>query len=219
MMKRVALLASLLILSAATTAGAAVTFTVVTTTGSGAALENVMAGDTITMDITIRSDADVSAQTVFAIGGAVSWPDGASAVTLNGGTTSSGALFQAPTGPGTGFGGLDSSQAVALQAAGDIQFFNGVSISGTPATGANDISPITMAAGGPQAQVVVTVNSVPVTFTVGAVQSFGDAVVGQGGAFLTSNNATVVVPEAGAVASSLAALGSVFAVVGLRRRS
>jgi len=215
MMKRVALLASLLVLSAAMTASAEVTFSVVTTTGSGNPLPSVVAGDTITMDITMVSDGELT----FAIGGAVSWPDGASAVTLNSGTTSAAALVQVSTGPGTGFGGLDSAQPVAVDPlVGDIQFFNGVSISGTPATGSADVSPITMLAGGPQAQVIVTVNSVPVTFTVGADAAFGDAVVGTGGAFLVSNNATIVVPEVGAVASSMAALGSVFAIVGLRRR-
>ena len=114
--------------------------------------------------------------------------------------------MQFATGPGTGFGGLDSTQAVALAPAGGdagIQFFNGVSITGTPATGAADISPITSAPGGPQFQVLVSVNAglAPGTYTlnVGANHPT-NGVIGNGGAALSSADGSVsftVVPEPG----------------------
>ena len=203
------------------TASADVTWTVdASSTGD---LNAAQAGDVITIDITLRSDGI----SVFGVGGSIYGADiGAGAVTLSGGTTSSAALVQFAQGPGTGFRGLDSTQLVALDPAGGsagIQFFNGVSISGTPATGAADISPLTSAPGGPQFQVVVEVASGlaegEYTLNVGAGHPT-DGAVGNGGAALGTTEGSVVftVPEPGTIASSLAAMGTVLGVVGLRRR-
>lgn len=177
---------------AASAASAAVTFTVDTSVASGNALDALVVGDIVTLDITMRSDG---LEPVFAIGGAVS--GGAGAVNLVSGSTVPSALVSVCI-PGGCFGGLDSSQAVSLQAAGDIQFFNGVSISGSSQTGAMDPG-FDGVVGSPQAQVVLEVLA-STTLTVGALAAFGDAIVGQGGAFLTSNNATIelaIIPEPG----------------------
>ena len=187
------------IIFAASAASAAVSWSV--SGSSSGDLNDAQPGDVITIDITLSSDGTA----VFGIGGSVHGADVGS-VTLSGGTTSSAALVQFATGAGTGFGGLDSTQAVALDAAGGdagIQFFNGVSISGTPASGAADISPVTSAAGGPQFQVLVSVNAglAPGTYTldVGAGH-VTDGVVGNGGGSLASTDGSVsftVVPEPG----------------------
>ena len=187
------------VIFAASAASAAVSWSVnALSTGD---LNNAQAGDVITIDITLSSDGTP----VFGVGGSVYGADVGS-VTLSGGTTSSAALVQFATGPGTGFGGLDSTQAVALDPAGGdagIQFFNGVSISGTPATGAADISPLTSAAGDPQFQVLVSVNAglAPGTYTldVGAGHAT-DGAVGNGGSALGTTDGSVsftVVPEPG----------------------
>jgi hypothetical protein len=224
MMKRVALITSLLLASvvmSASFANAAVTFSVVAT-ASGGDLLAMEVGDTLTLDVTWRSDADVSGENVFAIGAAVFGYEPGS-LSLVEGTTSTASLVQIATTPGAGFGGLDSVQLPDERPdsanAIETQFFNGLSTTGTPATGAADLSPVDETIGGPQAQLIYTVNATT-DFGVGASMEFGDAVVGDGGAFLDANNAmiSIVVPEPGAVASSLAALGSVFAVIGIRRR-
>jgi hypothetical protein len=205
------------------TASADVTWTVAaSSTGD---LNAAQAGDVITIDITLSNDGTA----VFGLGGSIYGADiGAGAVTISGGggTTSSAALVQFATGPGAGFGGLDSAQAIELDAAGGdagIQFFNGVSISGTGATGAGDISPLTSATGGPQFQVIVEVASGladgTYTLDVGAGHPT-DGVIGNGGTALGSTEGSVVftVPEPTTIASSLAAMGTVLGVVGLRRR-
>ncbi len=184
---------------AASAASAAVSWAV--SGSSSGDINNAQAGDVITIDITLSSDGTPT----FGVGGSVYGPD-VGAVSLVGGTTSSAALVQFGTGPGTGFGGLDSTQAVALDPAGGtagIQFFNGVSITGTPATGAGDISPVTGLPGGPQFQVQVSVNAglAPGTYTldVGAGHPT-DGVIGTGGAALASTDGSVsftVVPEPG----------------------
>ena len=78
---------------------------------------------------------------------------------------------------------------------------------------------VTDEAGGPHAQLVFTVNE-SVTFGVGTSADFADAVIGPGGVTLDVTNVliAVTVPEPGTIVSSMAALASVFAVVGLRRK-
>ena len=188
------------VLFAASAASAAVTFNV--DVSSSGDLANLNAGDTITLDITMRSDAPTSGENVFAIGGAVFGYGGA--LRLGAGTTSTAAMTQFQTGPGAGFGGLDSTQPVEEVSADEVQWFNGVSINGTPADGSLDISPLPgNAVGGPHAQVIMIVTgdvTGPISFGVGADAAYGDAVVGDGGSFLTANNATIdinVIPEPG----------------------
>ena len=217
MMKRVALIASLFLVMSASYANAEVTYTVETTTGNGNPLNAMDMGETLTIDVFLRSDGEA----VFGLGASVFGYDGA--LTYVSGTTSETFLNQAATGPGTGFGGLPNtlgSDPTETPFENDeIQFLNGISPSGTPATGADDISPIDQMAGGAHARMVFTVNET-VTFTVGTSSDYADAVIGNGGAELAVNNSViaVTVPEPGTIVSSMAALGSVFAVVGLRRR-
>ncbi len=224
MMKRVALIASLLLASvvmSASFANAAVTFTVDATASGGDLLE-MQVGDTLTIDVTWRSDADVSGETVFGIGAAV-FGYAPGSLSLVEGTTSLATLVFIATGPGTGFGGVDSTQALDERPdsanAIETQFFNGLSLVGTSETGENDLGTLTGVAGDAHAQLIFTVNA-STDIGIGADLDFGDAIVGDGGLLLVANNAliTVIVPEPGAIASSLAALGSVFAVVGIRRR-
>ncbi len=182
-----------------TTAHADVTW-VVSASATGD-LGSITPGDTITLDITLISDGTQT----FGIGGSIYGPD-VQNFDLVGGTTSSAALVQFATGPGVGFGGLDSSQPVALDPAGGdagIQFFNGVSITGTTTTGALDISPITGATGGPQFQVQLFVPfgliSGVHTLNIGANHPT-DGAVGAGGSPLVSNDAQIqitYVPEPG----------------------
>ncbi len=203
------------------TASSAITWTVVaSSTGD---LNAAQVGDQITIDVTLRSDTTLT----FGVGGSIYGADiGNGVVTLVSGTTSSAALVAFATGPGTGFGGLDSTQAVALDPAGGdagIQFFNGVSITGTALDGTGDISPVTMNAGDQQFQVIVEVASGVAdgtyTLNVGANHPT-DGAIGNGGAPLGSTDGSVVftVPEPTTIASSLAAMGAVLGVVGLRRR-
>lgn len=178
---------------AASAASAAVTFNV-TATPSGGDILNMNPGDTLTLDITMRSDGEL----LFAVGASV-FGYAPGSLSLQSGQTASAAFVQFATGPGTGFGGLDSAQIVEEVGASETQFFNGVSIGGTPATGADDVSVVTDAAGGPHARIIFVVNASTV-LNVGASMDFGDAIVGNGGAFLTANNAVieaVVVPEPG----------------------
>ena len=181
---------------AASAASAAVTYSV-EATASGGDLDNMMPGDTLTLSISMRSDGEA----VFGLGASVFGYDGA--LTYVSGLTSASFLNQAPTGPGAGFGGLPntlgSDPAETPFENDEIQFLNGISPSGSPATGENDISPITEVAGGPHAELVFTVNR-SVTFGVGTNADYADAVIGNGGVELAVTNAEIsinVIPEPG----------------------
>jgi hypothetical protein len=175
-------------------AHAAVTFTAVAT-ASGGNLLCMMPGETLTIDVFMRSDADVSGETVFGLGASVFGYCGA--LTFVSGVTSATFLNQTPTGPGAGFGGLPNTLGDAPVETpfytDEVQFLNGISLDGTPATGALDISPITEVAGGPHAQLVFTVNE-SATFNVGTSRDYADAVVGLGRfPYLDANNASITV--------------------------
>ena len=89
----------------------------------------------------------------------------------------------------------------------DVVLFNGVTTS--PTTGDGNES------------YVVTFNAIgagTMDLQIGAINSFGDAYVATSGTTTPFETVTVTVPEPGAVAASLAALGSVFGVVAVRRR-
>ena len=221
MMNRTALIASLLLVMSASFANAAVTYTVVAT-ASGGDLNNMSVGDTLTLDVSMRSDADVTGEALFGLGASVFGYNGA--LTYVSGITANAAFNSFNTGPGTGFGGLDnalgSAPAETPNEDNEIQWFNGLSIGGSSETGANDESPVDQTVGGPAAQLVFTVNA-STTFDIGTSADFADAAVGAAGVDLDVTNAqvTVTVPEPGTIVSSMAALASVFAVVGLRRKS
>lgn len=220
MMKRVALLASLVVMSASV-AVADVTWTTNVTTSLGSPLSAVQVGETITIDVTLRSDASL-----FGLGGAAFGYD-TGIVSLNSGSLSAAVVVQVATGPGTGFGGITNQTLSLVQSngpaplLGEVQFMNGVDLAGTPATGAVDQGIITGVAGDPQFRLIMNaVATGTTTVTIGTSAEYGDAVVLAGGAFGASTDSPVVitVPEPAAIASSVAALASVFAVVGIRRR-
>ncbi len=180
----------------ASSANAALFYTIDATRTDGSPIGVLQSGDEIQIDVTIRSDGEQ----IFGCGVSVYGFDPAAA-SLVSGITSSAALVAFATGPGTGFGGVDSSQVVALDPAGGdagIQVFNGVSITGTTQTGALDISPVTGLAGGPQVRVVLAIHE-SVTLNVGAGHPT-DGAIGVGGISLETSDvalALTVVPEPG----------------------
>jgi len=158
------LLAVALVLGASSSQ-ADVVFTVDSSRPDGSAVGVLAPGDEVVLDITVRTDGEY----VGGMGAAVYGFD-PSAASLVSGITSTAALVLFATGPGSGLGGLDSSQSVSLDLAGGdagIQFFNGISLSGTVSTGANDISPVNGLVGGPQFQVVMAIHE-SLTLWVGA---------------------------------------------------
>ena len=205
------------ILLLASSANAALTWTA-TATASGGDINNMLDGDTLTIDITLRSDAEG----VYGFGGAAYGYDPGSVI-LDG-PNSYGAVnaLNSICFGGMCFGGMTDQLAgnqPVVQGA-EVQFFNGVSITAVTGTGAADeVSNVPgFAVGDGQFRLTFSVDATT-TIQIGDGGS-GDGAIGNGGLPLASNNTsvTVTVPEPTAIASSLAALGSVFAVVGLRRR-
>jgi len=178
----------------ASVASAGVTYHVVATAGNGDLLAMVP-GETLTLDITMRSDGEA----LNGLGAAVYAYNGA--LTYVSGDTAANAFYSVCV-AGTCYGGLSNSLASAgpTQNVGDeIQFFNGIAIQATTQTGANDVGIITGVAGDAQAQLVFTVNN-SVTFGVGTNPAYADSAIGAGGATLSVMNETVVVtviPEPG----------------------
>jgi hypothetical protein len=230
MMIRAALLASLLVFSASF-ASAELTYTATATSSSGS-LTGLVPGDVVTIDITLRSDADVNAdQLAFGVGGtAINYDE--SIISYTSGAAASDVLVQVCI-PATGcFGGVDNSTIAAatpqLSLANplgpEVQFVNAASTSGSAFSGATDEGVITGVAGDPQFQLVFTVPEGAdgeTTIEIGASVDYGDALILAGGELGVTNSAfvTVTVPEPTAVASSAVALASVFGVIGIRRRS
>jgi hypothetical protein len=105
-----------------------------------------------------------------------------------------------------------------------VQFATGASVTGVATTGTVDEG-VDGVGGSAQFQLVFTVPAAApdgsTTITLGSVPLYGNATIGAGGDILVTNNAsvTLTVPEPAAIASSLAALGSVFGVVAIRRRA
>jgi len=214
MIKRLALLALVLVVMSAFAASAEITWTV-DATASGGDINNMTPGDTVTIDVTLRSDG----VTIFGVGGAAYGYDLGAIAIAPGGLTSSSALNQVCVPSAGCFGGLESSQEIAQDGPTEIQFFNAVSTTGSTFTGEIDEGVVTGVSGDPQFHLVFTVNETT-SINIGDGGE-GDGALGTGGLPLMSNNAVVnvTIPEPGAVVSSLAALGTAFAVVGFRRRS
>ncbi len=226
MMKRTALLASLIgivAFGATSTANAAVTFTASTTVSSGNPLTALAPGDVVTIEVELRSDGEQA----FGLGGAATGYD-SSLLEFTSGQTVTGALAAVCTG-GSCFGGIDNSivtieESTANPLGPEVQFFNGVSTSGTTNTGDIDLG-YNGVEGDPQFQLVFTVpaGAGDGTFdlTLGALEEYGDALIITGGARGTSNNAvlTLTVPEPQAYAAGLVGIGSVILAIRMRRRS
>ncbi len=186
------------ILLLASSANAALTWTA-TATASGGDINNMLDGDTLTIDITLRSDAEG----VFGFGGAA-YGYAPGSVTLDG-PNSYGApnVLNTICVPAAGcFGGMADQLAgnqPVLQGA-EVQFFNGVSITAVTGTGAADeVSNVPgFAVGDGQFRLAFTVHASS-TIQIGDGGS-GDGAIGNGGASLASNNTSVafsVIPEPG----------------------
>jgi hypothetical protein len=217
---RAALLASL-ILFTAQAALADATFTA-TATSNGGPLTALSVGDVVTIDVTIRSDADVFGLGVSAVG------YDTAVATFTSGSLPTSVLNTVCVAPGTCFGGLPNTTASAFETTAnspglpEVQLFNGVSTVAVSGAGEIDEGVITGVAGDAQFQIVFTAaGDGTTTITLGANTEYGDDVVGTGGVVLGTTNVDVVltVPEPATMASSLAALGSVLGVVAIRRRA
>jgi hypothetical protein len=216
---RAALLASL-ILFTAQAALAVATFTA-SATSNGGPLTALDVGDVVTIDVTLRSDADVFGLGVSAVG------YDPSIASFTSGTIPANVLNAICSG-GSCFGGLANTTTSAAESTEnvpnlpEVQLFNGVSTVAVSGTGATDEGVITGVAGDAQFQIVFTAAAEgTTTISLGANTAYGDTVIGTGGAELGATNADVVltVPEPATMASSLAALGSVLGVVAIRRRA
>ncbi|MBJ20284.1 MAG: hypothetical protein CL933_12815 [Deltaproteobacteria bacterium] len=193
---RMALLALSLVVMFASAASAELTWTA-TATASGGDINNMTPGDTVTIDITLRSDAEG----VYGFGGAAYGYD-LESVTLDG-ANSYGAVNVLNTicvaGPMC-FGGMTDQLAgnqPVVQGA-EVQFFNGVSITPVTGTGAADEQSNVpgFAVGDGQFRLTFTVHANS-TIQIGDGGS-GDGAIGNGGASLASNNTSVafsVIPE------------------------
>ncbi|MCR9095868.1 MAG: hypothetical protein NXI30_16730 [bacterium] len=104
--------------------------------------------------------------------------------------------------------GIDSILADAVDNGTNVVLFDGVS-TGTPNGAGPDVFTITFDA----------LQEGTMELEIGAVESFGDAFVSRvNGTTFPTTLLSVTVPEPGSAAASLAALGSVMGVVGIRRR-
>ena len=223
MLIRVALIASMLVL-ATSLASAEVTFTAATSVDSGNPITALAPGDVVTIDVTLRSDGEGT----LAIGAAASGYDSAVA-SFSGGQTSAAVLVQVCIPAAGCFGGISNVAAnIPLAQATDpvegnfVQFLTAVSLAENLFTGETDPGIATGVAGDAQFRLTFTAEGPGDTpITIGAIDGLGNALVLVGGADGVSNNTvvTLTVPEPGEIASSLAALGSVFAVVAVRRRA
>lgn len=142
----------------------------------------------LSLEITLISDGE----RVHGVSGSIV---GSNWIGFTNATLSSEVLVQIPTEPGAGWGGLTSRPngpgiGGVVSAGHGLRFFEGVSVLGTTETGARDISPVTMVAGGPQFRVELEVffNAI---LTVGVNPELGDAVVGAGVTPLRSRNSIV----------------------------
>ena len=186
-----------------------------------APLSALSVGDTVTIDVTLGSTGGV-----FGLG--VSAIDFDPVVSFSSGTVPANVLNSICVAPGTCFGGLPNTTAAASVGSAnvpglpEVQLFNGVSTVAVDGDGASDQGVITLTEGDPQFRIVFTAaEEGSTTIIIGANSAYGDNVVGAGGSLLNSTNAeiTLTVPEPAAMASSLAALGSVLGVVAIRRRA
>ena len=171
------------------------------------------AGDTFTLDITLTTTTAGEARglTLRAAG----WNAGdlsfvsATVPAFGGAATPNGAVFGLDLGGGIIINALTSTLTTQGQDNGtDVLLFNGVTTGATTGAG-----PETFTA------TFTALTAGTVNLNIGAIASFGDAYVSsEDGTTNPFTSVTVTVPEPGAVAASLAALGSVFGVVTIRRR-
>jgi hypothetical protein len=198
----VSVIATTAMFFAASVAGAAATFTASATSASGNPLTALVVGDVVTIDVTLRSDADVFGLGVSAVG------YDTSVATFTSGSVPANVLNAICVGPGTCFGGLANTTGSAFETTAnspnlpEVQLFNGVSTVAVNGTGTNDQGVSTGVATDAQFQIVFSAAGPgTTTISLGANSAYGDDVVGTGGAVGSSTNASVTlivpVPEPG----------------------
>ena len=216
---RTTLLASLLVLWASA-ASATVTFTVIGTSGTDPASMTI--GDTVTVDVRIASDGTPT----FGLG-ASAWDYDEAVADFVSGDNVDTYLHETcipDYGCFTGLTNLAGGAAVETEISPNgnrVQIANSADLAGISGTGADDPGLDGVVAGG-DAQFRITFEAIgdgDTTIQFGTGYQ-GDGIILAGGVNEAAVNDTVAisVPEAGQVAGSLAALGSVMALVAIRRR-
>jgi len=218
----ISVLATTAMFFTASLASAAVTWTVDASTSDGSPLTAVTPGAQIILDITARTD-DFD----FGLAGSVNDYDN----TIVGLDAASSLLrpnvFVAfCSDPNTCFGGLDNQVGGAItfqeRAVGpgvEAEFLAALGLSAAGGQGSLDPGIVTGVTGDPQFRVIYTALAEgTTTLQIGTYAEYQDGYVGTVDELANNTTVTITVPEAGALTSSLAALGSVFGVVAIRRR-
>ncbi len=174
-------------------------------------LNAISVGETFTIDITLTTPSPEAQGLAFRVDGidtAVLAFDSATIPNFGGAATPNGAIFGTDLGGGVIINGLNNSLMGAVDNGTNVFLFNGVTPN--PTTGS-----------GPEVFTVTfdAIAAGTVDLDIGSIDSFGDAYVSTSGTTTPFTSVTITVPEPGAVAASLAALGSVFGVITVRRRS
>lgn len=218
-MKKLAMLVASAALMASSTASAQAVFEIINVSGGDPAALSV--GEEVTLQITFTNPDGIS---IFGVGGSVSEFDEAVVEFASGQAAPNYLNAICPTPDGC-FGGLTNLAAGDLELSSIPGFGNRVQIAlsaglmGVANTG--DMDPgLDLVVGSSQFDVTfVAVGEGTTTLQVGT--SFqGDAIILEGGVEeeATGDSLTITVPEPGAIAASMAALGSVLGLAGIRRR-
>ena len=175
-------------------------------------LNAIGVGETFTLDIDLTTDTAGEARgltlRVADIDDTVLGFDSATIPNFGGAATPTGAVFGLDLGGGIVINALTNALAGPVDNGTDVVLFNGVTTGATTSAGPETFT-LTLEA----------LAAGTVTLEIGAISSFGDAYVSSvDGTSAPTTTTTVTVPEPGSVAASLAALGSVFGVVTIRRR-
>ncbi|MEZ4334627.1 MAG: hypothetical protein R3F35_22960 [Myxococcota bacterium] len=228
---RAVLLASALLL-VASAAQALVTFTVQTSVTGGHPLSAVQVGDTITLDIRISNPGGGN---VFGIGAAAFGWDNAVINYTSGNAVAANILpsqcFGDPVnvcigGMTNSAGGARPEGTPTALSGRNVQIVNAVDVAAHVGEASDQAPGLDGIIGGGDAQfrlVFTAAAEGTTTLEVGTKSTdpvLGNAVIGDGGSVSEASNAllNITVPEPGAVAAGLAAIGSVIGVAGVRRR-
>ena len=208
---------------AASFASAAVTWTVDVSTSDGSPTTGVTVGAQIILDITARTD-----DFAFGVAGSVNDYDNTIVALDVGNSLLSPNVFNAfCSSPSTCFGGLTNQIGSAITFAErtntgpgpEAEFVAALGLAQAGGQGDLDPGVVTTVAGDPQFRVIFDA-AAPGTTTlqIGTFETYQDGYVGSVDEIANNTSVTITVPEASAVTSSLAALGSVFGIVAIRRR-
>ena len=222
-------LATVAVLAMAPMAFAGPTYTYSASTSDSSPLSAVTVGASIIIDITLTTD-----DAGYGIAGALTNYDNTIVGLDAAGSTLAANIWNQVCIPGpTCFGGIANQvgSSITFQenntgpgGVAEAEFFGGLSVTPAGGTGSQDPGLSGVADGGPQFQIVFDVIGDPSSSTTFDIGTFGPTDVYTDSAF-TGNNAsvtnatvTITVPEPTAVATSLAAVSSVFGVIAIRRR-